>query len=114
MAAAVGSLALVGVATPVRANEIDWVSGQHAESETTLDAGRVDETPGSDLFDHGSPTVEEGNHGEPINVIEIVLGVRSDSCSPINVAMCAGAPGAPPKEPAAPVVVTLRDIASFR
>ena len=38
----------------------------------------------------------------------------SDYCSPANVALCAGDPTAPPEEAAAPVVVTLRDIASFR
>ena len=37
-----------------------------------------------------------------------------DVCSPINVAACAGEPAAPPEEPEAPVVVTVRDIASFR
>lgn len=38
-----------------------------------------------------------------------------DDCSPTNVAICAGDPAAPPEEPTpAPVVVTLRDIASFR
>lgn len=36
------------------------------------------------------------------------------NCSPNNLALCAGDPAAPPDEPAAPVVVTLRDIASFR
>jgi len=36
------------------------------------------------------------------------------NCSPLNTALCAGEPAAPPEEPAAPVVVTLRDIASFR
>ena len=37
------------------------------------------------------------------------------NCSPNNISLCAGDPAAaPPEEPAAPVVVTLRDIASFR
>jgi hypothetical protein len=37
------------------------------------------------------------------------------NCSPANVALCAGVPSAEPEDdPAAPVVVTLRDIASFR
>lgn len=114
MATAVSSLALVGVATPVLANEIDWVSGQHTESGTTLEVERSDETPGSDFVDHGSPAVEDENDGEPINVIDIALGIRPDSCSPTNVATCAGEPTATPEEPEAPVVVTLRDIASFR
>ena len=38
----------------------------------------------------------------------------SANCSPTNIDLCAGDPTAPPEEPAAPVVVTLRDIASFR
>ena len=38
-----------------------------------------------------------------------------DDCSPTNTAICAGDPAASPEEPTpAPVVVTLRDIASFR
>ncbi|MGW4929764.1 PKD domain-containing protein [Agromyces sp. NPDC004153] len=36
------------------------------------------------------------------------------NCSPNNLTLCAGDPAAPPEEPAAPIVVTLRDIASFR
>ncbi len=32
----------------------------------------------------------------------------------MNVSICAGDPTTPPEEPAAPIVVTLRDIASFR
>ena len=36
------------------------------------------------------------------------------NCSPTNTTVCAGDPAAPPEEPVAPVVVTLRDIASFR
>jgi hypothetical protein len=36
------------------------------------------------------------------------------NCSPQNTAICAGEPAAPPEDPAAPIVVTLRDIASFR
>ena len=37
------------------------------------------------------------------------------NCSPANVALCAGVPSAEPEDdPAEPVVVTLRDIASFR
>ena len=46
--------------------------------------------------------------------IEPSLPPPSDYCSPANVDLCAGDPTAPPEEPAAPVVVTLRDIASFR
>ncbi|WP_156401957.1 hypothetical protein [Agromyces sp. Soil535] len=38
-----------------------------------------------------------------------------ETCSPANVNLCAGDPSAPPEDPAAaPVVVTLRDIVSFR
>ncbi|TYL54088.1 hypothetical protein [Agromyces mariniharenae] len=36
------------------------------------------------------------------------------NCSPNNLTLCAGDPAAPQEEPAAPIVVTLRDIASFR
>ncbi|RXZ72008.1 hypothetical protein [Agromyces albus] len=37
-----------------------------------------------------------------------------ENCSPINVAICAGDPQPDPEDPAPAIVVTLRDIASFR
>lgn len=105
---ATAALLVLLTPSPATANEIDWISGQNSDSETVLQAedggGRAD-------FEQPSP---DDYAGPPIDVIEIVLGEPLDDCSPINSRLCAGDPAAPPEEPVPEVVVTLRDIASFR
>ena len=53
--------------------------------------------------------------GNPQLPADLSIPPPPANCSPANVALCAGVPSAEPEDdPAAPVVVTLRDIASFR
>jgi hypothetical protein len=101
------------VACPAAANEVDWVSGQNSGSSTELTAGGSAGKPSKndEGTDHGS---EEEYEGEPINVIEIATGLVQDYCGPGDPTTCEGDPTTPTEEPVAPVVVTLRDIASFR
>ena len=76
-----------------------------ATYEDVLDGNEIDQGSGDASFNG-----YEGNE----NPEQPPLPPPPDNCSPANVELCAGDPTAPPEEPAAPVVVTLRDIASFR
>jgi hypothetical protein len=58
-----------------------------------------------------------GNHEDDAGELDLPPPTPPppSNCSPTNIAICAGDPAAPPEEPTPePVVVTLRDIASFR
>lgn len=122
---ALATLVVLATADASLANEVDWVSAQNTTSGTEVEAGDSGASPGTGPGNGQSPEAEEDDEDEPtdigvrINPIDLVLGVQPDFCSPVNLGAgdCAGNPTTPPEEPeepAAPVVVTLRDIASFR
>ena len=104
----------VAAISPARANEVDWISGQNTDTATELIAEDRSSESGRDDVEPPTPVVGDDDGGTSINVIDLALGLRPDDCRPEDPRMCAGDPSAPPEEPVAPVVVTLRDIASFR
>lgn len=74
---------------------------------------------GANGSDSGTDRSDEGGAGEAdppqVDEPEPPLPPPPANCSPTNLAICGGEPSAPPgEETEAPVVVTLRDIASFR
>lgn len=103
-------------ASPAAANEIDWIAAQNDDNQTQLGAERTETVePVTDV--ELPPTVEyEDTEEVTINVIDVALGLRPDNCRPVDPRTCAGDPTAEPEpeSPAAAVVVTMRDIASFR
>jgi hypothetical protein len=118
------SLAIAISAAPIAAsaNEIDYWTGEaeNVGDSTYIHAEGHGSGPGADAPTTSDSTdepttFEVGEDGE-IELSPSDLAAQSDFCSPANVGVgdCAGNPTTPPEEPEAPIVVTLRDIASFR
>jgi len=89
------------------------VGGESNGTEAILEgvlAGEAAGEEGAPPTDSNEPSSQE----EAGASTALAAPLPPEYCSPTNVITCAGDPAAPPEEPAAPVVVTLRDIASFR
>ncbi|WP_198165820.1 hypothetical protein [Agromyces laixinhei] len=111
------ALMLAAPAGTAMANEVDYVAGQNTATETQIVAEQQDTSPPQPIAQTGTSEadLEDAPPNQPLNLIEVSLGIDRDLCSPTDPASCLFEP-ALPADPAAPVpgvVVTLRDIASF-